>query len=139
MQTFLPYPDYERSVGCLDMKRLGKQRVEAWQILEILINGRSRGAWSNHPAVKMWKGSERGLYLYGIAVCQEWIRRGYVDNMHSRFIAARNSAFGAHWPWWFGDDRFHASHRSNLLRKYPVWYKQFGWKESDCLPYVWPV
>jgi len=33
MQTFLPYPDLRDSVACLDNKRLGKQRVEAMQIL----------------------------------------------------------------------------------------------------------
>jgi hypothetical protein len=41
-------------------------------------------------------------------------------------------------PWW-GDPAFHASHRSNLLRKDPVWYGQFGWAEPPDLPYVWPV
>lgn len=35
MQTFLPYPEFIKSAQCLDNKRLGKQRVEAKQILEI--------------------------------------------------------------------------------------------------------
>lgn len=34
---------------------------------------------------------------------------------------------------------FHASHRSNLLRKDPVWYSQFNWTEPNNLPYVWPI
>ena len=33
MQTFLPYPDFARSARCLDNRRLGKQRVESYQIL----------------------------------------------------------------------------------------------------------
>ena len=33
----------------------------------------------------------------------------------------------------------HASHRSNLLRKDPEHYMQFGWTEPPDLPYVWPV
>jgi len=33
MQTFLPYPDFERSARALDLKRLGKQRVECIQVL----------------------------------------------------------------------------------------------------------
>lgn len=33
----------------------------------------------------------------------------------------------------------HASHRSNLLRKEPEYYTQFGWTEPPDLPYVWPV
>lgn len=35
MQTFLPYANFEASAKVLDYKRLGKQRVEAKQILEI--------------------------------------------------------------------------------------------------------
>ena len=34
MQTFLPYKDIQKSVKCLDYRRLGKQRVEAMQILK---------------------------------------------------------------------------------------------------------
>ena len=34
MQTFLPLPSMGDSVRCLDDKRLGKQRVEAFQILK---------------------------------------------------------------------------------------------------------
>ena len=33
MQTFLPYPEFARTAGCLDMRRLGQQRVEALQVL----------------------------------------------------------------------------------------------------------
>ena len=38
MQTFLPYEDFTKTAQCLDYKRLGKQRVEAYQILRILKN-----------------------------------------------------------------------------------------------------
>ena len=38
-----------------------------------------------------------------------------------------------------GDPAFHASHRSNLLRKDPTYYGAFGWAEDATLPYVWPV
>ena len=38
MQTFLPYPDFVKSALVLDYRRLGKQRVEARQILDIIVN-----------------------------------------------------------------------------------------------------
>ncbi len=41
MQTFLPYPDFKESFRALDSKRLGKQRVEAFQILNAIM-GRPR-------------------------------------------------------------------------------------------------
>ena len=31
----MPYPDFQKSAKVLDRQRLGKQRVEAWQILQI--------------------------------------------------------------------------------------------------------
>jgi len=54
MQTFLPYVNFAESAKCLDYRRLGKQRVEAKQILDVL-NGKTT-AWQNHPCVKAWKG-----------------------------------------------------------------------------------
>lgn len=130
MQTFLPYPDFKQSACCLDMKRLCKQRVEALQILNTLIDG---GRWKNHPAVLMWAGYEEALASYMTACIDEWVRRGYNNNM------IRANCGRVKLPSWFGSEAFHASHRSNLLRKNPEWYKQFGWTESNDLNYVWPV
>ena len=42
-------------------------------------------------------------------------------------------------PKWFGKNDFHASHRSNLLRKDPTYYGRYGWRENSNLPYIWPV
>lgn len=39
MQTFLPYSSFTESAKVLDNKRLGKQRVEAYQILKTLLQG----------------------------------------------------------------------------------------------------
>ena len=74
MQTFLPSPDFAASAAALDPRRLGKQRVEALQILRALTQGGS--AWRNHPAVLMWKGYEEALVAYGVAVCQAWCALG---------------------------------------------------------------
>ena len=43
MQTFTPYSDFEESLRALDLKRLGKQRVEVIQIVRAL-NKRSAAA-----------------------------------------------------------------------------------------------
>lgn len=131
MQTFLPYPSFQDSVGCLDWRRLGKQRVEAKQILLTLQVG---SRWHNHPAVLMWRGFEQSLQQYMNCCIQEWIRRGYRNTMELAKVEEQVIM-----PWWFGSAKFHASHRSNLLRKNAIWYGQFGWKESHNLPYVWPV
>lgn len=139
MQTFLPYSDFRLSVRSLDRLRLGKQRVEAWQILSSL-RGLSRG-WRNHPAVRMWAGYQEALALYGMAACLEWRGRGYRDQMLDRFdeFLGDTDFSRPHMPPWLGDPAFHASHRSNLLRKDPTHYGALGWSEPPDLPYVWPV
>jgi len=143
MQTFLPYPDFDQSAKILDYRRLGKQRVEAWQILNTLI-GKSSG-WKNHPAVRMWRGYEETLAHYGMAMCDEWIRRGYKDTLRPRFEAMLPENYkllyyySFTYPTWWGNEQFHRSHRSNLLRKKPDFYRELWPKECDTLSYVWPV
>ena len=134
MQTFLPYPDFKRSIECLDNKRLGKQRVEAYQILNILLDRTDKKGWRHHPVVKMWTGYEEALQIYYNICLHEWIRRGFVNNMKFEPIAQ----FPIVWPYWLGNRRFHMSHRSNLLRKDPKFYGQYNWTDPDNLPYVWP-
>ena len=131
MQTFLPYPNIEQTVKCLDWRRLGKQRVECKQILNAINRG--KGGWSNHPATRMWKGYQNGLTFYMNSCIKEWIRRGYNNTMD--IVEVKNIIM----PNWFGDEAFHASHRSNLLKKDFEWYRQFKWQEEPGIPYVWPV
>lgn len=131
MQTFLPYADFRESAACLDPRRLGKQRVEAYQILRTL-KGITRG-WRNHPAARMWEGHEAALGLYMNAMIDEWVLRGYQNNM------AKARVTRARMPPWLGDEPLHASHRANLLRKQPEWYARFGWTDDPTLAYVWPA
>lgn len=132
MQTFLPYPDFQKTVECLDWRRLNKQRVEAMQILNTLNPNYNKKGWMNHPAVKMWRGYESALKLYMNYCINEWIHRGYKNNM--KLATVTNLIL----PPWIGNTEFHASHKSNLLRKDPKWYQQFGWTETPDLDYIWP-
>lgn len=137
MQTFLPVPDFVATARVLDRLRLGKQRVEAWQILCALWYG---GGFANHPAVKMWRGHTLCLTTYGLVMCTEWLSRGYRDTLLPRFAeyhAGDDSSPEP--PAWLGDPEFHLSHRSNLLRKNPGHYRQFWPDDPADLPYVWPT
>jgi hypothetical protein len=135
VNTFLPYSDFDACAAALDNRRLGKQRVETLQILRTLA-GETKG-WRNHPAVKMWRGYERALVEYGLAMCAEWVRRGFVDRCASELRKRRKGALIL--PPWLGNDVLHASHRSNLLRKDPDFYSRHSWKEEPDLPYLWPL
>lgn len=141
MQTFLPSPNYAESARILDYRRLGKQRVECKQIL--LALPKTTGGWVNHPATKMWRGHEVELARYGFAMCREWVKRGYTDTL-GVFFSGTVLDYLADGrdptpPAWLGEESVHASHRSNLIRKDPVYYAQFGWAEGPDMPYVWPV
>jgi hypothetical protein len=155
MITFLPDPDFFKSLRYLDNKRLGKQRVEAKMVLDMLTGiGHKRG-WNNHPVVGMWRGYESALGLYCSLAIREWMVRGFQNNMVPTYDFNNNYALQApalfgyapekfvtidkmEYPPWLGNEELHASHRSNLMRKDFEYYKDFGWKESIHLPYVWP-
>jgi MoxR-like ATPase len=150
MQTFLPYPDFTRSARALDDRRLGKQRVEALQIVRALT--RPVYGWQHHPAVRMWRGHEEALGAYAVAICREWCRRGHADTCETKILAdlaeaglpvpPRSQAElrrARALPPWLGRRALHASHRAALVRKDPEHYEpRFGALDTD-VPYVWPV
>ena len=138
MQTFLPYEDFVKSANVLDYKRLGKQRVEAKQILNAL-DGLSKG-WVNHPATKMWRGYEGYLALYGLTMCEAWKARGYNDSLTDFFKERmlKGMKEGTYKrPHWLGNEALHVSHQSNLLRKDPEFYGKVFDNVPDDFPYVW--
>lgn len=134
MITFLPHLSYTRSAQCLDTKTLGKQRLEAKQIIDILEGKHSR--WRNHPAVKMWRHNLPALKLYSNAIIAEWTKRGYNNTL---YVYLPHEMVEAMNPPWLGLSRLHNSHRSNLLRKNPEHYEQFGWNIPNNYPYYWPA
>ena len=134
MQTFLPYASFPKSAACLDNRRLGKQRVETMQILNVLM-GKST-AWKHHPAVLMWEGYEKALRQYQRAVILEWKQRGFKNSIQ---LSREVTLLPHEIPWWVGSRRFHSAHRSNLLRKDAQHYGRMKWKVSLDLPRYWPV
>lgn len=136
MQTFLPYASFADSARVLDNRRLGKQRVETLQILNALTDP-TKG-WRNHPATKMWENNIGALVFYGLAICEEWIQRGYKDTCYSKIEKFLDQYPCGPLPPWLGDPDFHRSHQSNLVRKMPDHYRQFFPDIPDDLPYIWP-
>lgn len=147
MQTFLPLEDFKESLSCLDNKRLGKQRVEAMQILSAIKSLKSndlytikRGkkrkkGWLNHPCTKMWYNYETALKYYHDVAIETWVERGFRNNMQL-FNVRRKDVND--WSKWLGDSSFHDSHKSNLLRKDKKFYSSYNWNVTDNLEYVWP-
>jgi len=130
MQTFLPYSNFQKTAEVLDWRRLGKQRVEGMQIIKTILNPEAKG-WKNHPIVVMWTPYVQALMMYTNTIINEWIKRGYNNNMELYDFDSIEM------PHWLGYEPFHSSHRANLLRKDYEYYSQFSWKENSELPYVW--
>ena len=151
MQTFLPYPGFLASARALDQKRLGKQRVEAIQVLRGLT--RPDYGWRNHPAVKMWAGYEEALTRYGLDMCAVWCEPGRADTCAATLATDLATACGlttirtqdalaaaGDLPPWLGRDDLHRSHRSSLLRKDPAHYAPIFPADTPLdLDYVWPA
>lgn len=135
MQTFLPYPSFRESFACIDNKRLGNQVYREGNTL-------LRGGWKNHPISKMWRGFEYALAEYCLTGAEEMYYRGVwslntCDKWFHHFLYQMSRLPNTGRPSWIGDERVHASHRSNLLRKDESHYSQFGWSEPNDIPYHW--
>ncbi len=138
MIIFLPDQSYFECAKILDYKRLGKQRVEARWLLQELQKENSR--FKNHPLYKMFDGYQYMVISYGIAICEEWLNRGYKDTLLNWFLDQDQENYDDSDPWWIFDERIYSSHRTKLITKDPVYYSKFGWSEipdPNC-SYYWP-
>ena len=148
MQTFVPFTDNVLNASVLDNKRLNKQLLEGRQIYGILSSNKHTGAWVNHPAVKMWRNYDMGLYAYLTAIRNECDVRGI--NWHKNWEAIEQM-HESNWhrgdkivmPAWWGDHRVHESHKFNLYRKDSEHYYYFNDAKNfvccDRCGYWWPT
>ena len=149
VQTFLPFPDFEMSARALDVKRLGKQRVECLQVVRGLTV--PTYGWRHHPAVKMWRGHLEALGRYTLTCCEVWTQGERADTCAATVVADLSAAGVERirseaelheadaMPYWLGDPAFHRSHRSALVRKDAAHYGPLFPDVPDDLPYVWPA
>jgi hypothetical protein len=140
VQTFLPFADFVESARVLDQARLGKQRVEALQVLRAIVL--PDYGWQTHPAMQMWRGYVPALTRYALDMVDAWTERGHADTTRALITefapeaATERAALAV--PSWLGNEALHLSHRSNLLRKAPEFYETVFPGVPDDLPYVWP-
>lgn len=155
MQTFLPAGSTIFSAQALDNKRLNKQILEGYQILNVLSGQSPTGGWRNHPAVLMWRGHEGALVEYIKDMITEAKHRGIKTENNEANINTLVGKFYHQWDnskpsWMLNKKEFNrvvATHRANLYRKDPEYYAEFA-KAVDspynkpccekCL-YYWPT
>lgn len=151
MQTFLAYENFQKSLLCLDKKRLFKQAVESGQILNILDKERSgvteKIGWQNHPATRMWRNWYDALVLY-YNINVEILLEQKFKLVKTKF---RNFSNGYSWqgykfrpfpvdiPPFIGYTPFHEIHRANLVRKDADRYGAMWPHIQPTDGYLWPV
>lgn len=139
MQTFLPSPSPMTSARILDNKRLNKQILECYQILNVLSGKSPTGGWRNHPAVLMWKGYERGLWQYVQAMIREARERGIrTENNEANLNRLKEQCWddwGQTPPSFWADTnklmRVITTHRASLFDKDPIHYVRFGYAKHS--------
>jgi hypothetical protein len=154
MITWLPDQNLVKSTNFLDHGHITNQAYEAATILHAIAGPGHHTGWSNLKGAAMWKGHDDGLALYlslvirqcraqGIAVPQNPpydFEKDYAPNLGNHWLAPRLCAVAdIVWPEWLGEEKVHSSHRSNLLRKKPDFYRQFGWTDDPEAEIYWPV
>ena len=164
VNIFLPYPNIYYSAKCLDKQRLGKQRVEAKQLIDLLEEYDKTGiipskGWSTHPAFRSWIGFTNHLKVYFNIIVREWISRGCQNNMPLyhidetlyhivectfdgvKAVYDRDKFNEYSFPYWVSFPPFYLSHQAALLRKNPKYYRPFY--NNTLIPfinngYLWP-
>lgn len=140
MQTFVPWPDATESARSLDQARLGKQRVEALQVLRAVTL--PAYGWQAHPAIAMWRGHREALTAYSLAITDEWIAQGHADTVRPQIAefapGVEATTRGLDLPRWWGDEAVHLSHRSKLVQKDPEHYRGVFPGVPEDLDYSWP-
>lgn len=136
VNTFMPYADFRRVARALDKKRLGKQRVEAMQIINILDGSTKKKGFSYHPVVAMWREHLDALRYYYNCMVKEWVRRGFKNTMKFYEVPKKIKV-----PWFAKSRALQMTHRASLLRKEPAYYSSIFTgvpKKYMRYSYIWP-
>lgn len=122
VQVFVPQPDIVESLNILDKRRLAKQRVEAKQLIDTILNrpmanGQPRTGWRNHPAAVMFRQYLPCLiYYYNMSLVIHEGRGGKNEKLQPESLPVE-SLDDIVYPHWWGDDSIHRTHRGRLLFK----------------------
>lgn len=136
-KTFITHDSILEIAEGLDDNRLNRQRSEVTAILKSLLKPADD---EDHSSVKMWRGNERYLIRYGIAMCVEWQGRGNNDETMAKILQYQSVFHESSdaQPEWWGNEELINSHRSYLLRSMPSHYRAMWPDLPDDLPMIYP-
>lgn len=128
--TLLPVADLKCSAQMLDDKRLLNQAYISSRLARSILLEKD---WHKIPAARMWGGREGGLLAFHDFCIEEAMRRGLTTPL----VPFNRRAYVL--PMWFGDEKYHGSLRSTLLREDPAFYRRYDWKDNPEDPCLWPI
>lgn len=134
--TFVTHDDPRETAKLLDRARLGKQRLEAKQIIDILSNvpmkNSTKVSSRKHPAIDMWQGHIVALKFYFNCITKRWIKRGYKNTMElydiketKELLTEIETKTPKLFPWWFFCPLLQLSHQCSLYRKNNEYYSKY--------------
>lgn len=131
MNTFLPVADFTACAYLLDLKRLRRQISECKWILDALA-GRENSSISSrgmHAVFKLWTAENTRLpYIWHLRqyqlqmskVYRQLTKRTHADSLACAWVDTEHlrPSFDLQWS-----EKLHLSHRANLVRKDPSYYR----------------
>ena len=148
MLTLLPYPSFKQSAKVLFNNELTDQLKTVDRILNVLhrVDADISG-WNNSPGVLMWEGFESQLCTYGIYLADNIKTRDLTQSVLIDLNTVESSIIwhlectgdigSTDQPKWFGEEKLHLSHQSELIRINAEYRSVFPYVPTD-VPIVWP-
>ena len=141
MLTYLPLPDLEGSINCLDTDTLRRQCLDSVSLLDCLSG--FNPLWQQHPAYRMWWGFSPMLCCYAHIAHDRHLRRTGSRLLSwyelQETVRRRPALMGTPVvPPWMGDIRLCVSHQSNLVRIDPERYGSLWPKIKPSPVWCWP-
>lgn len=134
----IPYPDFAKSAEVYAPTTKIEAVKSAEQVLNVLhqldppfvVN-----AYWDLPAVQAWRGHELSLCNFALMLCEQL---GDVDKISFFEEQLHNATDGSmEPPAWMKMEEVNLSHRSELIRQSPYFYKKL-WPETPTdLPLIW--
>jgi hypothetical protein len=119
VNVFILTDSPKECVKYLDYRRLGKQRVEAKQIIDVIE--KKSGGWYDHPVTKMWINNVEALKYYFNCCVDEWSKRGYKNTME-KFVFDSEINEADILPWFYKNKQIQNCYKASLLRKNTEYY-----------------
>jgi hypothetical protein len=120
---WLPFPNTQQSLDVLTDEHVFDVVFQGMQCLRNIYTGEVR--WRD---ARMWASHPAALLLYVQRANREMVKRGYpaegrVVRAHVA-LSREGYSLAPVPPWWFGNQLFHMTQRSQLIKVNPAHYAQ---------------